>query len=610
MTVEANCRIYMLSFVFSIISTIATPFVVKENAMYSLSNSLIVVVIFVGYFVLMKAALVNYEKRLSIISFIVGIVFDVFIVFGKNIYTSNASGVTNFKTWLCVLAMLPVFWAALLVAIKCFPKLNKQFHFFCGNKEVYKECSKRKKFFVIWCIIFILWLPALLAAYPGVYGYDSIYQVLAYITRNVTLSHPPMHTYMLSFCVVELGGLIGSYEKGMLCYSLIQMLCLSATFATLYVFYIRERASKLVRRIILFVFMFLPTNAIMSFSATKDVLFSAFFALTVMLLLLLAEKPQRIQSVKYDISLCVAFFMLAAWRNQGIYVIALTAVVAMILMKNYKKRILVVFTVSIAFTLFYSNCICMWLGIEKSNSLREMMSVPCVQLSRAMLYNEDELTENESGLIKEYISRYEAYGYNSGISDVMKRSFDTERFKENPMEFIKLWVNVGVKCPVTYFDAFARLTIGYWYPDMNYRDTEAYHPYWEYYSTGILNQFDEDEYLILEQTPIKGFEWLHEKLYELSYENSYQSIAIVSLFFSSGLMVWFVLFYIAVCVYRKEYMYLVPAGFVFLFVLTLLLGPVVLYRYIYPVCLACPMLLVSAMRLKDKEDISIQRVEG
>lgn len=599
--IEEKYKINLISLILSFISTVTTPFVLKENAEYCLSNSLFSIVLWIGYFVILKTALKNYEKRLSIISLMTGVIFDCFMVIGKNIYIVNESGLARISTWLYILGILPVFYSGTLLFIKYLPKLNEYFIFYSDDMESKNEWSRRKKFFIIWGIIFSSWMPALLASYPGVYGYDSIYQVLEYLTNHIQLAHPPMHTYLLSLCVVELGKVLGSHEAGMFCYSLFQMLCLSATFSILYTIYIRTRASKLIRRFILLFFMLFPTNMIMSFSATKDVLFAAFFALSVMLLLMLAEKPELIKSMKYDISICFVFILMATWRNQGIYVIALTTVLAILLMWKYKKRILIVFTATMMFVLFYTNYVCMWFGIESVNSLKEMMSVPCVQLSRVMLYEKEILTESESELIQEYIPDYEAYSYNSGISDKMKKSLNTGRIEENPIEFVKLWLKVGMKCPITYFDAFARLTIGYWYPDMNYRDVEAYHPYWEYYSTGILQEFDNNKYLLLEQKPVKGLEWLNEEFYELSYENSYQSIAIVSLFFSSGLSVWLVIFYIAICIYRKKYNYLVPAGFVFLFILTLLLGPVVLYRYIYPVCLACPLLLISAINFKNQD---------
>ena len=602
---DNRSRINIVAAVLAYISVFITPHILKDVlSNYSLSNSLFSIIFFWGYFILIKKALENYEKRLCVISFSTGILFSIFMVFGRNLYVNNSSNLLSLKTWICVFGILPVLYSVTLLIIKYLPKLNTNF-LFCLNETSEKaKYSGKRKFFIVWMTIFILWIPALLASYPGIYGYDSIYQVNYYISGDISLHHPLLHTYFLGFCVITLGDFLGSRVIGMLFYSIIQMLCLSAAFAFMYTFFIRLRASKIIRVIILIIFIFFPVNAIMSFSATKDVFFSIFFALAVMMLLLLAEKPELIKSVKYDICLGLTFLMMSAFRNQGIYIVILTAVIALLLFRKYKKRIFIVFLLSILLIVIYLNPISLLLGGLKADSLQEMLSVPCVQLSRAMLHNESELDDEEKQLIKEYISEYEIYSLNSGISDRMKNSLDTDKIKENPLEFIKLWVNVGIKCPGTYFDAFARLTIGYWYPDMNYRDKQAYHPYWEYCSSGIVNQFDDSKYILIEQKPIKGFEWLYDFFYDLTYENSYQSIPLISMLFSSGLSLWTIILYVSICIYRKQYRYLMPAGFVTVFIFTLLLGPVVLYRYVYPTCIICPMLLVSAMNFKNQEEFN------
>ena len=127
-----------------------------------------------------------------------------------------------------------------------------------------------------------------------------------------------------------------------------------------------------------------------------------------------------------------------------------------------------------------------------------------------------------------------------------------------------------------------------WYPDMNYRDPGAYHPYWEYIST---QQNAQGAFFIVERTPPSGMEWLSNFYDTLTYKNSYQKIPVISMLFSSGFMIWIVFLYIAWCLYQRKYRYLVPAGFLVALWLTLLLGPVVLYRYVYPIVMSVPLLI-------------------
>ena len=81
-------------------------------------------------------------------------------------------------------------------------------------------------------------------------------------------------------------------------------------------------------------------------------------------------------------------------------------------------------------------------------------------------------------------------------------------------------------------------------------------------------------------------QWLADFYDKLSYENTYQKIPVVSMFFSSGMTCWIMLLYAGWCIYIKKYKHLVAFTFVFGLWLTLLLGPVVLYRYIYPIVIS------------------------
>ncbi|MBE6903312.1 MAG: hypothetical protein E7480_01745 [Ruminococcaceae bacterium] len=600
--INKKSLIGIISFILALFPTLVTPELLKDElSAFSISNSIFSLLIFFGYFFLIRSALLNFEKRLSVISVITGLLFSMFMVFGRNMYVNGKTEILFLESWRNIIAILPVFYSLVLLIIKYLPELREYRLFSLKTPLQKKEWSAKKSFFVVWIIIFVAWIPSLLASYPGVYGYDSISQVNYYRSGEISLHHPLIHTYLLGFCVVTLGNLLGSYEAGMCCYSVFQMLCLSATFAAIYSCFIKKRASKIVSLAVLLIFMFLPTNPIMAFSATKDVLFAAFFALAFMMLMLLADNPELIKSVKFIVCFGAVLFFMSAFRNQGIYIIIITAIFALILLWKYKKNVFLVFLSAIVLIGVYSGPVSSLLGGVKANSLREMMSIPCVQLSRAMVYSEDEL-EEESALIKEYIPQYEIYTVNSSISDIMKGCLDTERVKKNPLEFIKLWIKVGIKCPVVYIDAFARITIGYWYPDMNYRDPQAYHPYWEYYPTGVLEKYDENKFLLLKQTPI-AFKDLHEKYYKLAYENSYQKTPVISMLFSSALPLWMLIIYIAMCVYYKKYKHFVPISFALGLVLTLLLGPVVLYRYLYPFCIICPILLASAIDFKNKGEV-------
>lgn len=582
--------------ILSALSVFAMPYILKDdlgNLLYT--NSILSVIIWVAIFFLLKYAFSLLDKRLMWISLVVGFLFSLFMVFGTAMYRYGETAFTGLNSWGRIFSITPFFFAIVAIILKTISNFSEQEE---NREQKSKILSNKKIFFIIWAIIFVAWIPYFLASYPGVFGYDSIHQANYYKNGVINLQHPMIHTYLLGFCVVTVGKLFGSNEAGMAFYSIVQMLCLSATFSTMYTFFIRKRLNMVLKTVIILWYMFYPVNPIMGFSSTKDVLFSAIFSLVFMYLLIIAETPDVLKSKRFCITFAITVFLMIAFRSQGIYIFILMMLAAFIILKQYRKSIIAITLSCIVIFAVYSGPVTSLLGGVKGNSLREMMSVPCVQLSRAMIENADELSAEEKQLIEEYVSGYYIYPVNSGISDYMKGSLDTERLKENPIEFAKLWLKVGLKCPGTYIDAFCRLTIGLWYPDMNYRDPLAYHPYWEYWSTGEWNGFGSNEFIQMQQEPIKGFEWLYELLSELSYENSYQEIPVISMLFSSGLAIWTVMLYTAYCIYKKLYRNFVPIVFVMALILTLLLGPVVLFRYVYPIIISIPVLIASVMQNK------------
>lgn len=581
--------------ILSALSVFAIPYILKDdlgNHLYT--NSILSVIIWVAIFFLLKYAFSLLDKRLMWISLVVGFLFSLFMVFGTAMYRYGETAFTGLNSWGRILSLTPLFFALVAIILKSISNFSEQEE---NREQKSKILSNKKIFFIIWAIIFVAWIPYFLASYPGVFGYDSIHQAKQYEDGIINLGHPIVHTYLLGFCVVTLGKIFGSNEVGMAIYSIFQMLCLSAAFSAMYSYYLHKRLNKILRVVIVLWYMFFPLNPIMGFSSTKDVIFSALFSLSLMMLLVMAETPEILKSRFFCTIFGVTIFAMVVFRSQGIYVFGLMMITAFFILKNYRKQLISIFLACILVFGIYSGPVANMLGGIKGNSLREMMSVPCVQLSRAMIENSEELSADEKKLIEEYVSGYYIYPVNSGISDIMKGSLDTERLKENPIEFAKLWLKVGLKCPGTYIDAFCRLTIGLWYPDMNYRDPLAYHPYWEYWSTGEWNGYGSKEFIQMKQGPIKGFEWLYELLSELSYENSYQEIPVISMLFSSGLAIWIVILYTAYCLYKKMYNYLVPIVFIIGLILTLFLGPVVLFRYIYPLVISIPLLLTSALNM-------------
>lgn len=580
------------------ISTYFIGSILKDSmSNYSISNSVLSLFVFGGEYLLYKKAIEKIEMRLLIISAIYGIIFSACMVMGVNVLTHAQTKIDHIGVWIQILAETPLFMAAIIVIFQIIRYKENIFAF--PRLDRFIEKITIKKFFLIsWLLIFLAWVPGLIASYPGIYGYDSIYQLTLYTSGKISLHHPLIHTYLLGFCVWTLGNLFGDLKIGLLIYSLIQMICLSGVFALICVYMKKRKCPAIINTIFLCLFMFLPTNVIMSFSATKDVLYTAFLGVVVLLFMQIAEKPERLKEKKFFAVVVVFVFLQCIFRNQGKYVFLFGMLWAFIFLRKYWKRLLALLLVCMTVYGIYSGPITTLCHGKKSDSIREMMSVPCVQLSKAALDNAEELTEEEKIKIEQYIPDYRLYYGYEGISDGLKKTFNSELFKAQPGDFVKLWVSVGMKAPMTYIDAFARLTIGLWYPDMNYRDSQAYHPYWEYLS---WEQSPEDiPRVIVERSTPSFMKWLSDIYNEMTYTNNYQNVSVLSLLFSSGFICWILWLYAGWCIYIKQYRFLVPMLFVFGVWLITMIGPVVLYRYIFPIAVADVIFLSSVFSMEKK----------
>ncbi|WP_143160655.1 DUF6020 family protein [Hespellia stercorisuis] len=455
--------------------------------------------------------------------------------------------------------------------------------------------GSRKSFIMLWGFTFLCWIPGLLATFPGIYGYDAIYQVRWFQRGLMSSHHPILHTYFLGACITIGERYLGSYELGMLLYSLIQMAAMSFAFAYIGKF-VCKKLPNVVAVTVFICGALLPHNVLMSFSATKDALFAGLFAILVIECYKVVENMESFFGSKWrQIYFVGLIFLMCAFRNNGYYALLCMLPIFVFICRKYWKRALLISVACICLWNLYTGPVYNMLGVEKGRTA-EALSVPIQQLARAMRDEQKNLSKDEIQEIEEYLPTWDCY--QARISDSVKNTFNEELFDKNKLEFIRLWVDVGLKCPRTYLDAFASLNLGYWYPDMIYRDPGAWHPYMEYNNfdkaTADVGEYDPDEYVFVERT---SYLPALSKFYStFAYQTIAQYVPVISMLFNPGFSFWVIVFAIALCVYRKYYRMAVPLSILVGLWMTLILSPVVLMRYAYPMMISMPVVLCMCCR--------------
>lgn len=579
----------------------------------SMTNSVLTLVLFACLIPLFAYVIQCANRRAACCSIVVGGVYSVCMVLGVQVMVYDNVIFSDIALYGRMIALLPLFTAVVCLLLLKLPGLaGVQAHSPLLKKSCFVRRADWKFFVAIWVIVFICWIPYLLAAYPGVFRYDAPYQTnQIMVNGRLYAHHPVIHTLYLTGSLLLGDRLFGSYESGMAIYAVTQMLMLSAMFAYACYFLAKHKAPALVQWLGIAYFALMPFNGINAVTATKDTLFTGIFLLTVLFTAELVKAPaaffhSRFQMIRY----VAALVLLCMWRNNGVYIMAVFLPVLLIVFRRYWKRMLPVCLAFVVVYGLYAGPLMQVLNVIPGNS-REALSVPMQQMVRAVNEHPEKLTQEEMDAIYEIIPEDRIDDYNSRLSDPVKAYFKTSQLMKEPFKYLRVYLSVGIKCPGTYVNAVLSLTLGNWYPDMQYPDEASTHQYIEYNDWGALfeqTRRSEKEIIPKRESKLPG---LDEALNSYAISVTQQDVPVLSMLISTGMVFWLMLLAAAAVIYAKKYKLLIPLLLMFGLWGTLMLGPIVLFRYAYPLMVCTPFLfaVILACGQKSKQPGYGRRVE-
>ncbi len=458
-------------------------------------------------------------------------------------------------------------------------------------------------------VIFLCWLPVFLAYYPSVFAYDAEGQLYQVIAGDYSTHHPLLHTLFLG-AFFKLGGVLGSYSAGMALHSIVQMILLAAAFAFVLSYLYEKGISRWQRMLLLAFYALFPTNSVLSLSTTKDVLFSALVLLYTMLLYyMICDKKMQVD--KRDGAACVILsVLLLLFRNNAVYafLVSMPLVYA-----GYRKWQIgeekaqsasfgarTYLVLSIAALLFFAVCSA---GLRTathahSGSPREMLSVPLQQMARTRVKEEQRIDPALRKELEKYIpAEWVFAAYDPHLADPVK---NRAVIHDDPAGLIETWVKLGMRHLDVYVDAFLDNCVGCWYlEDISHAQiygigTES--------GFGYLSTDNRTMPAGCEIIPHSYLPGLRSLLEKIVSDNQYQRIPVLRIIFAPAFYWWMLCIYMAVAVYRRKYIMLLPVCFLGAYYLTLLLSPAVLIRYMYPFVVTVPAICCCMSRDLTKKD--------
>lgn len=525
----------------------------------------------------------KYDKRNIKISAIFAFFLSLIVNSYININVIGSSKLFNITTLLSIIGFTPLITYILLFINKFIQNISERHY------KLDKKLFKNSKYSILryFILIMIAWLPVMIVFYPGIFSYDAAGQLNQMFMGKYTTHHPMIHTLFLDFPIKMTDLICGSGSVGLFIHLLIQATVFALSLAYLVDYLSKEKASFILKLGSLLAFMFVPLFPVMAITATKDVLFSAFYLLLAINIIEFIKYQDKFIKRPINIISLIAFATLSLlFRNNTLYAFCLFLPFIIFYLKKYISQIIIVFA-SIFLIVTGVNRYIDVIYEPEPGSVREALSLPTQFMGR--LYNtEENLTDKEKEKIQSFYWNKRLKDYEEHISDPIKNTMYKGYVTSHAPKYVKLFFTLGFKYPVTLIDSFLLTNETYFNPFDKLPDDDVYRVLWEIRDKDDFFNYDIE--FKFKENKLAGF------YYALLETGEYNKFPLLKVLFNISLYIYILGLALYIFIIRKEYnKVLCILPFITLFI-TVLLGPVAILRYVLPIALAFPLLIHMVLK--------------
>ena len=522
----------------------------------------------------------------------ISLLFSLFMIFGNSYANCGNTSLVFGNVWLFILSILMAigYYSLFKLCIGYIFEYLDKLKIKKSTKKVMTFFEEHPFLFSV-IIILICWIPYIIAFYPIILSPDPSYQIKQFfgirtkyadyavlLDENVVLTnhHPVLHTLLIGGCL-KIGTLLGNDNLGLFFYSIIQIALFSSTLAYTIKYLIKNlKLSNKIGLVVLLVYSLVPMFPFYAMSGVKDVIFTTFVILYVIMLhKIISNNGNGFKKWHYVI-MVLLMLLVILFRNNGLYVILLSFPFLILVVRKKWKTYLIIFIITIGLSTCYSKVLLPALKIT-SGSIREVLSIPFQQTARYVKYHSDELSKSDIEIIDNVLV-YEdlAIRYKPEISDPVKNKYNKYTTSDELKDYFKVWLKGLVKHPVTYIDATIENVYGYFYPEKT-----NWYIYYKFDSRITSDGFDYH---------YNSLDNLRESL--VLWANVFVGIPIIGLLSNIGFSTWIVLLLVCYILYKKEYKKIVLYLPALISILVCVASPVNTYfRYAIPYIFCLPLMI-------------------
>lgn len=593
-------KLNILAFILATAGTLCFPQILnlKENSL-GFTNSIFSIFVWMLCFYAVKISFETIDlqdKRAWRIAVILAFLFATAMLFGVRLDSVEN---VNFKDI--------GLWISLPVLTCLFAVLVRKFWNFLGGMEEKRAALAAQNFTVrtpqmkektadllTFLFLILCWLPVLLAVYPGFFVYDAQDEYIQVASRTFTTHHPLVHVLLLGGIICAVHKVTDSYNLGIACYTFFQMLLVSAGFTFLLSYLRKKKVSKTLRLISAVYFGLFPVIVMFTLCSAKDALFTtALLVLLICLLEMNVNSDAFFASKKWLLLALFSAVTMMLFRNNGMYAFVVVIPFLAFYQKKYRKKVIIWAVLAVVGCLLINGVLQVVFHADDSEN-QEILTVPIQQLARTYKYEPQIFTEEDVNALHEILPEEALVLYNARLSDPVKYRFRNEAFAADKLKYMKLWMKIGLKKPLSYFNAWLMTSYGFWYPDTVIN---------VYAGNSVFTFTYENSSYFGYEVELPGerdskIPWLDEMYRRLSLEIEQEKVPILSMLFSPGGLFWLFAFVFSYMLYRRNYHILMPCLMVLAVWLTVILGPTYLPRYVLILWFALP--LFAALLLEEE----------
>ena len=519
----------------------------------------------------MKSLLFS-DKRKTIFSIIFSILFSFLQVIGYNCFKYDSANLTKLTTYVWIILITVITYIITNIIWNVPILKNKK------NKIIDNLFNKKHSFLILTALIFICWLPILIAFYPGNFSYDAGTQIRMLLFDVLSKYHPVAHTMFLGLTIFLGHSIFGSWNIGLLIHSILQMIIMASIFSYTLLYLYKKKVPNNLLLLFLILYMFLPTHSVFSITTTKDILFSGIFNIVLICYIELCTNTDKFFKKKNIIITILFTFLLISFRNNMLYAFIVFIPFILLSFRKYFKKLIILFLSILAIVFVYDKTLTYVFKIENGPRV-EMFSFVVQQFART--YHKDNLTSEDKTTVENLFLNNSLKNYNSHLSDPVKSNFNTEELLGNKSKYIKLYTHLLLNNPNTFIDSVLDNTYSFYYLFDKLPDPET--------KTYIELNCLEDNGDTVNRTDKCNYN--KNIIYRLVVDADYQKIPVLDILMNMAFYFIVLLFVSIYTLYKKNYKLFFPLLLLILYMGTNMLAPVAIVRYAYPLFTTFPILI-------------------